>query len=295
MGRDLWEGSPAARQVFETADRILGNELSNVCFEGPEEKLRETEFAQPAIFAVSLACLAAAAESGAITERPAFTAGHSLGEYTALVAAGAMSLEEGLQLLQKRARLMAEAGRKNPGTLAAIIGLEESVVMAVCEEAGADVCNLNLPAQTVIGGSHEAVARAIGLAKAKGAQRAVELNVSGAFHSRLMQPAAAGLATAVAQAGIVAPEVPVVGNASATALTDADGVRAELAAQVARTVRWHESITLMADAGVTRFIEFGPGRVLTGLARRLAPGAELMNVSNLAEALGSRDGVGTKA
>lgn len=281
MGRDIWDASPAARDVFETADRVLGYSLSQICFEGPDERLRETEYTQPAIFITSLACVAAAAEAGAVTARPAFTAGHSLGEYTALVAAGALSLEDGLRLLDTRARLMAEAGRSNPGTLAAILGMDEEAVRGICEDADVDVCNYNLPNQTVVGGVKANVERAIELAKQRGAQRAVELNVSGAFHSRLMRPAAEALSVAVAAADIQTPQVPVIANASATAMTDADSIRDELRAQVATAVRWHDSVTLMTAAGVTTFIEFGPGRVLTGMMKRLAPSATLLNVSGL--------------
>ena len=281
MGRDVWETSAAAREVYETADRVLGYSLSQICFEGPEEKLRQTEHTQPAIFTTSLACLAAAVEDGRIDAKPAFAAGHSLGEYSALVAAGAMSLEEGLTLLDKRARLMAEAGLNNPGTLAAILGMEEDAVRAICADADVDVCNYNLPNQTVVGGTRANVEKAIELAKARGAQRALELNVSGAFHSRLMRPAAEGLADAVTSAAIDAPVLPVVANASAEPLTDAPSIRDELRAQVATAVRWHDSVTLMAAAGVTTFIEFGPGRVLTGMVKRLAPDAILINISGL--------------
>ena len=281
MGRDVWQTSAAAREVYETADRVLGYSLSQLCFEGPEEKLRRTEHTQPAIFTTSLACLAAAVEDGRIDAKPAFAAGHSLGEYSALVAAGAMSLEEGLTLLDKRARLMAEAGLNNPGTLAAILGMEEDAVRAICADADVDVCNYNLPNQTVVGGTRANVEKAIELAKARGAQRALELNVSGAFHSRLMRPAAEGLADAVTSAAIDAPVLPVVANASAEPLTDAPSIRDELRAQVATAVRWHDSVTLMAAAGVTTFIEFGPGRVLTGMVKRLAPDAILINISGL--------------
>jgi [acyl-carrier-protein] S-malonyltransferase len=280
MGRDVYEASPAARSVFETADRVLGYSLSGLCFEGPEDSLRETEHTQPAIFTTSLACLAAAVESGRVAARPAFMAGHSLGEYSALVAAGALSLEDGLRLLDTRARLMAEAGRTYPGTLAAILGLEADAVRAICAEADADVCNLNQPTQIVVGGTRPAVARAIELAKERGV-KAMELNVSGAFHSRLMRPAAEGLAKAVDAANIVAPAVPVVANASAQAMTSESAVRDELRRQVANTVLWHDSVTLMAAAGVSTFIEFGPGRVLTGMVKRLVPGATLINVSSL--------------
>jgi [acyl-carrier-protein] S-malonyltransferase len=283
MGRDMFEGSAAAREVFETADRVLGYKLSDVCFGGPDEKLRQTEYAQPAILTVSLACLAAAIESGAIKERPAFVAGHSLGEYSALVASGAISFEEGLALLQTRARLMAEAASQNPGTLAAIIGLDEETVMEICLEADVDPCNLNLPSQTVIGGPREKVAYAIELAKGRGAQRAIELNVSGAFHSRLMLPAVLVLIEAATAAKIIEAQVPIVANANALALTSSQDIEQELGVQIANPVRWHESITLMAEAGVSRFIEFGPGRVLTGLVKRLLPQARLINVGSIAD------------
>lgn len=284
MGRDLFEGSAAARDVFETADRVLDYPLSQICFEGPEERLRDTRYAQPAILATSLACLAAAIESGRVARVPGFAAGHSLGEYTALVAAGAMSLEDGLLLIQERSRLMAETAETHPGTLAAILGLDEQTVAAVCKEADVDVCNLNLQSQIVIGGTHQAVLKAMELAKARGALRTVELNVSGAFHSRLMEPAVAGLRRAVATAAIERPFVAVVANASAEPLGGAVSVREELGMQIARPVRWHESVSFMAEAGVTRFIEFGPGRVLTGLVKRIVPGSALENISTLAEA-----------
>jgi [acyl-carrier-protein] S-malonyltransferase len=281
MGAHVHHASPAARAVFDTADRVLGYALTKLCFEGPEEKLRETEYTQPAIFTTSLACLAAAVESGSIAARPAFVAGHSLGEYSALVAAGALSLEDGLSLLNTRARLMAEAGRSHPGTLAAILGLEAEAVREICLEADADICNLNLPTQIVIGGTRPAVEHAIELAKGRGAQRALALNVSGAFHSRLMRPAAEALAPFIIATGVAAPEVPVVANASAESMTDAASIREELCRQVASAVLWHESVTLMHEAGVSTFIEFGPGRVLTGMVKRLIPGATLINVSGV--------------
>jgi [acyl-carrier-protein] S-malonyltransferase len=281
MGRDLYEASSAAREVFDTADGVLGYPLTTICFEGPDETLRRTEYTQPAIFTTSLACLAAAVEAGSVTHRPAYMAGHSLGEYSALVAAGALSLEDGLRLLSRRAELMAEAGKQTQGTLAAIIGLEESAVLDICREADVDVCNLNLPAQTVIGGTPTGVERAMELARERGASRVQPLNVSGAFHSRLMRPAVEGLRAALAGAPIATPEVPVVANASARTLLDADAVCQELEVQVASAVHWHESVTLMAAGGVQSFTEFGPGRVLTGLVKRIVPGASLANVATL--------------
>ena len=283
MGRDLYDGSLAAREVFEDADSILGYKLSEVCFEGPEETLRETQHAQPAIMTTSLASLAAALEGGRVSERPAFTAGHSLGEYSALVAAGALTLDDGLRLIRQRALLMAEAGRQRPGTMAAVMGLDEDAVKAICAEADVDVCNLNLPNQTVIGGTSEGVARAVELAKAAGA-RATELNVSGAFHSRLMQPAVRGLVEAVSKTPLRAPAVPVVANAGANVLDSEEALRDELGRQIAEAVRWHESVSLMAARGVRTFIEFGPGKVLTGMVRRVMQGAELHNINSLADA-----------
>jgi [acyl-carrier-protein] S-malonyltransferase len=284
MGRDLYAASAAARAVFDTADEVLGYALTEVCFEGPEDRLRDTRYAQPAILTASLACLAAAIESGRITQAPGFAAGHSLGEYTALVAAGSLSLEDGLRLIQERSRLMAEAAEAYPGTLAAILGLDEQTVAAVCRDADVDVCNLNLQSQIVIGGPREAVRRAMELAKERGALRTVELNVSGAFHSRLMERAVEGLRAAVAAADIEPPYVPVVANASAEPLGGVTSVRQELGVQIARPVRWYESVSFMAAAGATRFIEFGPGHVLTGLVKRIVPGAALENISTLAEA-----------
>ena len=286
MGRDIYETSAAARHVFDTADRVLGFRLTELCFDGPEERLRRTEHTQPAIFATSLACLAAAVESHRISHRPAFAAGHSLGEYTALVASGALSLEDGLSLISRRAQLMAAAARQTPGAMAAIMGLDEATIMEVCRVAGVDVCNLNLPDQTVIGGSAAGVEKAMDLATQRNASRVQSLNVGGAFHSRLMQPAVEGLGAALASAPIAAPAVPVIANASARVLRTAADIRHELAVQVASAVHWHESVTLMAAGGVHTFIEFGPGRVLTGLVKRILPGVNLANIATLKDLSG---------
>jgi [acyl-carrier-protein] S-malonyltransferase len=287
MGRDLWDSSPAARAVLETADNVLGYSLSSICFEGPEDKLRDTRIAQPAIMAVSLSALAAALEGG-LDSRPAFVAGHSLGEYSALVACGALTLEDGFRLIGERARLMAEAGEREAGTLAAIIGLEEDAVVGVCGDAGTDLCNINMPTQIVVGGSRANVERAMALAKERGAQRALELNVSGAFHSRLMRPAVEGLTKAVEGVPVTDAAVPFVSNVTARPMLTAAEVRAELPKQIVSPVRWHQSIATMSAAGVSTFVEFGPGRVLTGMIRRLAPGAALVNVSTYGEAAQTR-------
>jgi [acyl-carrier-protein] S-malonyltransferase len=188
---------------------------------------------------------------------------------------------------------MAAASLHHPGTLAAILGLDEATVRSICREAGADVCNLNLPSQTVVGGSREAVAKAMELAKERGAQRAIELNVSGAFHSSLMREAIPGMVDALAGAEISEPSVRVIGNLGASPLSSPDEIREELGAQLANPVRWHESMAYIAAAGVTTFVEFGPGKVLTGMAKRLTPGASLINVSSAAD-LAARSGAAAK-
>lgn len=280
MGRDLVDASPAAREVFRRADAALAYSLSRLCFEGPDDELTRTAKAQPAIFVTSLAYLAAALEAGALARRPAFLAGHSLGEYTALVAAAALDFEEGLSLLQLRGRLMAEAGERNPGTMAAVMGLSDDRLQGICSETGAQICNRNSPGQVVIGGPVDAVARVVDAAKAAGA-KAMLLNVSGAFHTSLMAPAVAELSGAIEAAAIRDPDVPVLANGNAQPLDTADGVREELNEQLLRPVLWQESVERMAEAGVSAFVEIGPGRVLIGLVKRTVAGVATLNINNL--------------
>lgn len=284
MGRDLFEGSRAARRIFDTADRVLDYSLTSYCFEGPADVLQETQHAQPAVFAMSLACLEAAREAGGLADAPAFIAGHSLGEYTALVAAGALDLEPGLRLVQERGRLMQQAAGQSPGAMAALIGLDEAAVRSICDEAGAEVCNLNAPGQIVIGGGERAIEAAMALALERGAQRGVRLKVSGAFHTLLMKPASEGMAAPVAEAPIRDPTAPIIANTSAEPLTTAAALRDELVRQIIEPVRWQRSIEYLRDQGVTGVIEFGPGRVLTGLVRRIDRSIAVRNVSDLAGA-----------
>lgn len=285
MGRDLFDGSAAARRVFETADDVLGYSVTHDCFEGPAEHLQETQFAQPAIFVTSLACLEAARELGGLPEEPpAFVAGHSLGEYTALAAAGAMALEDGLRLVRERGRLMQRAAEQQQGAMAAIIGLDEAAVAGICKQAGAEVCNLNAPGQIVVGGTTEAVEAAMALALERGAQRGIRLKVSGAFHTSLMQPAVEGMERAVAGTPLRDPQPPVVANTSAGPITKAEAVREELVRQLAQPVRWQSSVEYLRAQGVDSVIEFGPGRVLTGLVRRIDRSIAIRNVSDLASA-----------
>lgn len=281
-GADLYASSPAARQVFERADATLGFPLSQLCFQGPEDVLRQTINAQPAIMAVSLACLEAAREAGLLAEEPAFVAGHSLGEYTALVAAGTLDVDDGLRLVRERGRLMQMAGEERPGTMAALLGLDEEAATALCRETGAQVCNLNAPGQAVIGGTLAAVEAVLDLARQRGARRAIRLNVSGAFHTDLMAPAVESMAGVLDGITLRDPQVPVVANGSASPLTSAGQVRDELLYQLDHPVQWQRSVEHMAGAGVATFIELGPGQVLTGLIRRIAPGARLLNIGSIA-------------
>lgn len=289
MGRDLYEASPAARQLFSRADQILGFGLSRLCFEGPEEALTRTENAQPAIFVTSLACLAAAQEAGVIRvpDGVRFVAGHSLGEYTALVAAGALDFEAGLKLVRERGRLMQAASEATPSGMAAVLGLAEEAVLEVCAEAGVEVANYNAPGQLVISGSKDALERAVELARSRGARRVIFLNVSGAFHSRVMAPAAAGLKPFIDAAPFRPAQVPVVANITARPIVSPDEIRAELREQILRPVRWQQSMEYIIKQGVRRFIELGPGKVLSGLLRRVDPSVEAVVIDGLA-ALGQR-------
>jgi [acyl-carrier-protein] S-malonyltransferase len=289
-GADLYEASPAARHVFQRADAALGFPLSELCFRGPEDTLRQTVNAQPAIMAVSLACLEAAREASLLNDQPAFVAGHSLGEYTALVAAGALSLEDGLRLVRERGRLMQVAGEERPGTMAAILGLDEERTAALCRETGAQVCNLNAPGQIVIGGTLAAVQAALDLARQRGARRTIPLNVSGAFHTDLMAPAVEGMSRALAGVALRDPQIPVLANGSARPLTVASEVREELLYQLDHAVQWQRSIEYMAAAGVDSFIELGPGQVLTGLVGRIVSGAHLLNIDGAAAIESARAG-----
>ena len=288
MGRDLHDAFPEAREIFEEADEALGRSLSSVIFEGPDEVLRETVNTQPAILVTSLAAWRAATVAGheALDAAPACTAGHSMGEYSALVAAGSLTVSEAVRLVARRGELMQAAGEQNPGTLAAVLGMEEADVEAVCAEAGAEVCNLNATGQIVIGGQVPAVERAAKLAEAAGARRVVMLNVGGAFHTSLMSPAAEAMAPIIAAADVSDPSTPVIGNVAAESLTTADDVRADLTAQIRRPVRWRDTVLRMHELGVEQYVEMGPGKVLTGLVRttlrplKLASSPTLVNISD---------------
>ncbi len=291
MARDAYEGSPAARAIFEQADTTLGMALARLCFEGPEQELTATENAQPALLTASVALLAAMAESTDVAPfvaaRARFVAGHSLGEYSALVAAGALSFTDALRIVRRRGELMAAA---REGTMAAVIGLDEERLEAACREASqagglAVVANYNSPGQLVISGAAETVERAGKLATAAGARRVIPLRVSAAFHSPLMEPAADGLRPVLAEAALADARVPVVANVDARPLTAAEELRRELEVQVQAPVRWSAAVQRMVDEGVQTFVEVGPGTVLGGLVRRIAPQAQVVQVNDLAAAL----------
>ena len=280
MGLDLYHNFPAAREVFEEADEALGFPLSRLCFEGPEEELAQTVNAQPAILTASIACLKAASRVAGQIICPAFMAGHSLGEYTALVAAQVLDFADALRLTRERGRLMQEAGVRVPGGMAAILGLDEVSVEQVCQETGAEIANLNSPGQIVVSGTREAMVRAVDLARAMGARRAVPLNVSGAFHSQLMQPAAEGMTNVLSEMEFRHPSTPVVVNSTAQPATTADEVKEELLRQLCQCVQWQRSVEYMVDAGVCTFIEIGPGQVLSGLIKRISDESQILNVED---------------
>ncbi len=279
MGLDLYQNSPAAREVFEECDRALDFPLSQLCFQGPEEELRQTIHAQPAIVATSVACLRAAAElhSGF---QPSLLAGHSLGEYSALVAAGVLEFSDGIRLVRERGRLMHQAGARQPGGMAAVIGLDEPSLAQLCQEAGVEIANINSPNQIVISGATEALNQAMELARSQGA-RVVPLEVSGAFHSQLMKSAADELARIISELHFRDPEVPIVVNTTAQPATTAQEIKEELAQQLLHCVRWRHSVQYMIDHGISTFIEIGPGSVLTGLIKRIDKGVQILNISDM--------------
>lgn len=315
MGADIYAASAAAKRVFEAADGALGIPLSTLCFQGPEDILRETINAQPAIVTVSLAFLAAFQEALSSEETstdmsswsspliPSYVAGHSVGEWTALAVSGALDLKETLVTVRERGRFMEHEGTLCPGGMAAVIGMEAEPLAEVCREASEQaratipssetihpgqgsvvVANYNAPGQIVISGERSALALASELAKARGAKRVIPLAVSGAFHSPVMFPAADQLAqTLAADTRLRTASIPIIGNIHATPLTEADALRTELAQQVASPVQWIRTIEYLAAAGVEVFIEIGPGQALTGMVKRIAKGTTTVNIGSVGD------------
>ena len=282
MGRDLHDDFNSAKAIFEQADEVLGFSLSRLCFEGPEEDLRLTINAQPALVTVSFACLTATRDvSGDSLPAPAFVAGHSLGEYTALAAANVLDFATTVRLARERGRLMYEAGLKKPGGMVAIIGLDEASLSEVCNETDTRIANFNCPGQLVISGAEENLPKAADLAKARGASRVIPLAVSGAFHTPLMQPAVDGMAEIIPALEFQDPAIPIIANTTAQPLTTADEVKAELITQLSNGVQWQRSIEYMVDNGVATFIEIGPGKVLSGLIKRINKEANTLNIGDV--------------
>ena len=313
MGVEVFHASPAARRVYDLADQALGFSLSRLCFEGPEDALRETINTQPAIVATSLALLAALQESaGAVLTDasepslvdplvPAFVAGHSVGEYAAVAASGALGIAATLRLVRERGRLMHAEGTRCPSGMAAVLGLDAGTLEAICAEAtdetraalGPDethpgagrvvLANDNAPGQIVISGERRALELALELARARGAKRVVPLAVSGAFHSPVMAPAAQALAQAVDAAPIHDARVPIIANITATPLVLAADVRTELARQIASPVQWTRTVEYLAGQGVMTFVEIGAGQVLAGLNKRIVKGATTLSLGSAAD------------
>lgn len=313
MGADIYHASPAARAVFDTADDALGFSLSSLCFEGPEAALRETVNTQPAIVATSLALLAALQEAAGAGSsypptlsapiHPEYVAGHSVGEYSAVAASGALGVADTLRLVRERGRLMHNEGTRCPSGMAAVLGMDVEALTALCAEAtdraraalstedaaghpGAGrvvVANDNAPGQVVLSGTLPALEIAMELARAGGAKRVVPLAVSGAFHSPVMVPAADALAAAVAASPVGAPDVPIVGNITAEPITIETQLREELARQIVSPVQWTRTVEYLANEGVETFVEIGAGQVLAGLIKRIVKGATIVSVGSSAD------------
>lgn len=313
MGADIYHASPAARAVFDTADDALGFSLSSLCFEGPEAALRETVNTQPAIVATSLALLAALQEAAGAGSsnpptlsdpiHPEYVAGHSVGEYSAVAASGALGVADTLRLVRERGRLMHNEGTRCPSGMAAVLGMDVEALTALCAEAtdsaraalsaedaaahpGAGrvvVANDNAPGQVVLSGALPALEIAMELARAGGAKRVVPLAVSGAFHSPVMAPAADALAAAVAASPVGAPNVPIVANITAEPITIETQLREELARQIVSPVQWTRTVEYLANDGVETFVEIGAGQVLAGLIKRIVKGATIVSVGSSAD------------
>ena len=284
MGQNLCSHSEAARTLFEQADEYLGEKISTLCFYGPEDALKQTVHTQPALYVTSAAALAVLRERG--VPSPEAVAGHSVGEYAALYAAGAFDFETGLRLVSRRAQEMHRAALTQPGAMAAVLGLSAEQVVAVCAEAQSagpvSAANFNGGGQVVISGSAAGVAKASELAKAAGAKRVLPLNVSGAFHSALMAPAVEAMEYALRDAAIHTASIPIVANLTADYETTPDEIRTNLAAQIDHPVRWEETILRLVSDGFDEFVEVGSGTVLAGLMKRIAPDVKVVSVGDMA-------------
>jgi len=281
MGKDLYENSNAAKQIFQEADDILKQNISKICFTGPEEELTQSRNCQPAIYTMSVACLKALQEQLNIS--PTITGGLSLGEFAALTAAGALNFSDGIQLVAKRGELMQEACRNSNGAMAAILNADPKTVEKICQKNNIDVANYNCPGQIVISGSKELIPKALEELKKAGIRRIIPLTVDGAFHSRLMQPAADKFTEILAKTTFQKPICAIAQNAVGTLVESPEQIRKNLATQVAGSVKWEECVQVMLKNNITTMIEFGPGKVLSGFMRRIDRKFPTFNISSYAE------------
>ncbi len=278
MGKDLYDNSPEAKNIFDQAEKILpGMNLKKLCFEGPIEELRQTANSQAAILVTSIAALRALSRGQACLS-PTACAGLSLGEYSALVASGAIEFQDAVKLVRQRGELMEQAAKNNPGTMASIIGISAEVLKEVCKETKAEIANLNSPGQIVISGKIESVRKAMALAEQKGAKKTILLNVSGPFHSSFMKEAAAEFKKELDKTNFSVPKIAIISNVTADYEKKAEEIKENLVKQLYSTVRWEESIIKMSQEGCDTFFEIGPGKVLKGLLRRIDPKLTVHNV-----------------
>jgi [acyl-carrier-protein] S-malonyltransferase len=276
MGKDLWDSFPQAKGIFEKADKVLGFSISDLCFNGPLEKLTKTSNCQPAIVTASIACWQAYLSKNPKVD--GYMAGLSLGEYSALVASGALNFEDAVYLVWRRGQFMEEEAAAHPGQMLSVIGLDLVQVKEICAEAKAEVANINCPGQVVISGSAESITRAQILAKEKGAKLAVVLEVSGAFHSSFMQGASLKLDKELEKINISTPKFPVICNVTGRPVLTGQEIKQNLIRQVSSSVLWEDSIKFILSKNVTTFFEFGPGKVLKGLMRRIESSARVVNI-----------------
>ncbi len=281
MGQDLYVHYSSARSVFDEVDKTLGFSLSRLCFDGPQEELRQTINVQPAVVTTSVACLKAALEaSNNGLPEPVFVAGHDVGTYTALVAANALSLSDAVRLIRERGRLMNEAGQRVDGGMVAMSGLDIETFKDICFATGAEIAYIDAPDQVTISGTQESLIKARRLAQIKGARRIIPLRVSGPFNSTLIESAMERMRNAIAQFTFVKPLVPIVANVTGQPLIDLEAIKEELVSQIVRPVQWQQAIENMIARGVTTFFEMGPGETLTKLVKRISPGAQVFNINS---------------
>jgi [acyl-carrier-protein] S-malonyltransferase len=285
MGRDLYLNSIAARDVFDEIDEILGRKLTATMFEGPAEELTRTENTQPAIMATSIATWRAMEEATGVLQIPNATAGHSLGEYSALAVSGVLSVTDAVKLVLERGRLMQVACEERPGGMVALIGVDEITAEEVCRESGAEMSTINTAQQIILSGDHRSLAMAIDIATVRGAKKAIPLQVGGAFHSGLMSPAQHGLNQVIDSLDFHDPFVPLIGNVNARSLSTGEEVREELRLQLTSCVQWNNTVQFMLDDGIQNFYEIGHGRILSGMVKRIDREASISSIGDFASVL----------